>query len=247
MAASTDTLDYGLTRAFFDGRAARAGELHPLSVTMYQDSRPDLVAARDRAEVDAIVPLLPSGPEVAVLDVGCGAGRWGRHLAGAVGTYLGIDFSAGLVALAAEAVRPLYPPGAAATQVLAATELAAERLVHPPPFDLVIVAGLFVYLNDDDVDQVVARIATLLAPGATVYVREPVSFGDRLVLRDHWSEELRSAYHAVYRPAAEYRHVLAHRLGGTFVRDGELAPELRNRAETGQHAFVLRHPAGTTP
>ena len=55
------------------------------------------------AEISALAAQAGIGPGVAVLDVCCGTGGPGRHLAGELGcAYLGVDESAVAVALARE-------------------------------------------------------------------------------------------------------------------------------------------------
>lgn len=235
-------LDYDATRAFFDGRARRTAEQPALTAVLYQDSNPDLARQRDEMERDMVLDWLPLLGEPRVLDVGCGIGRWGRHLAPWAGAYQGIDFSAGLVELARASLATCYRPGRFAVDVLAATELAADRLTLPPPFDIVIQAGLLVYLNDEDAERVLRAIPLVAADHATVYLREPVATGRRLTLDRHWSEELGQEYSASYRPEAWYEERLSCILGAAgfvFTRSVPLDAGLANRRETTQHFFLL--------
>ncbi len=236
------SLDYDATRAFFDGRARRTASQPALTAVLYQDADPDLARQRDETERDMVLGWLPLHGSPRVLDVGCGIGRWGRHLAPWAGAYQGIDFSDGLVRLARADLSQCYPPDRLAVDVLSATELAPGGLTLPPPFDIVIQAGLLVYLNDDDAEGVLHAIPSVAADTATVYLREPVATGDRLTLDRHWSEELGQEYSASYRPAAWYEERLRRILGAagfSIARSVPLDPGLANRRETTQHYFLL--------
>lgn len=235
-------LDYGATRAFFDGRAARVAAQPALTAVLYQDANPDLARQRDEMERDLVLGWLPPDRSFRVLDVACGIGRWGHHLAPRATAYQGIDFSDGLVELARRSLAEAYAPSAFAVDVLSATDLAADRLTLRPPFDLVIEAGLLIYLNDGDTEAVLRAIPPLLGDGALVYLREPVATGERLTLDRHWSEELKQEYSASYRPLAFYEDLIDRvfvREGFTVSRSVALDPALANRRETTQHFFLV--------
>jgi SAM-dependent methyltransferase len=242
-------LDYDRTLSFFEQRAAKGEGVAgapSITITSYQDDDPDLAMRRDQAEWERIEALLALDRRPVALDVGCGVGRWARHLHGRVERYLGIDFAPGLVALAQATLDELGAGEDNRVQVLGAAEVAPDALVDPGPFGLVIVGGVLTYLNDEDVGRALDGIAAVVAADAVVYLREPVGVEERLTLREHWSEELGAAYSAVYRVADDYRSALGPRLldhGFELVHDAPLDPALANRAQTTQHFFVLRRTA----
>jgi cyclopropane fatty-acyl-phospholipid synthase-like methyltransferase len=236
-------IDYGSTLRFFEERALKAPEVGPLSVTMYQDRHPELAAARDRHEKEKVTPLLGLHPAMRVLDIGSGSGRWGLDLCDRVAAYLGVDFSANLVSLAEAELRERGVGDSYRFQTLAAYDIAAENLALPPPFDLFLIAGLMTYLNDGDCRRTLAHVAGLAAPGARVYIREPMGVADRLTLKGHYSDELQSEYNAIYRTRAEYGRILESTLlgdGFTLRVDEDLYDEaLSNRTETRQRILLL--------
>ena len=107
---------------------------------------------------------------------------------------------------------------------------------------LVILSGVLIYLNDDDVERCLDAVRSLVDDDAVVYLREPVAVESRLTLRNHWSDELDAEYHAIYRPASFYRDRAARLLGSGFevIHDEPIASHLQGRAETTQHFLVLR-------
>jgi SAM-dependent methyltransferase len=241
-------IDYDATRAFFDERASRAARPDDLTTVLYQDSHPEIAAARHQFELAQIAPHLGLELRPRVFDIGCGNGRWARSLSGHVCSYLGIDFSPGLIAHARAGMDGYPDCGRFTFSVLSAVDLDRNRepLRSALPFGLVIVAGVLLYLNDADVDRLMTVLADLTDVDAVVYVREPVALGDRLTLASFASEELNAEYSAVYRPADFYRSLLARELsarGFRFVLDEAVPAPMQNRDETTQHYFVLRRGA----
>jgi SAM-dependent methyltransferase len=235
-------IDYAATLDFFEHRAARAARPDALTTVLYQDDHPEVAAARHAFETEHVVPHLGLERRPRVLDVGCGNGRWARTLSGRVSAYLGIDFSSGLVEQARAGIARARDAARFRFQVLSAPELDTAELTVVPPFDLVVVAGVLLYLNDDDVERVLTALARLVSPRAVVYVREPVAVRERLTLAQFPSDELGAEYSAVYRLAAHYRDRLEQALGArrfSFTLDAPISSELANRAETTQHYFVL--------
>ena len=226
--------------AFFEDRVKRYDDAHPVVAVIYQDSNPALAEARDKHEKRIASPLLHLKSTDAVLDIGCGIGRWADALEGKVARYHGTDLIQGLTDIAAK--RLAHNPHFT-FQALKAQDNRPELLASPPPFDLIIVAGLFTYLNDPDCTTVLSNIARCCAPKARVFVREPVSVEQRLTLKNIWSEELKHTYSAIYRTVEEYLAMIADTLGRQgFTAIGHaplFPPELSNRRETTQHYFVL--------
>jgi SAM-dependent methyltransferase len=224
-------INYARTLAFFESRASIATD-NALTATMYQDA--DLASRRDGAEKQAALPFLKLGSQDRVLDIGCGSGRWAQVVAPLVRTYLGIDFSLGLL----QAARTRVP--SAVFQCVSINSIDAESLTVPPPFTLFICSGILTYLNDSDVLRLFAALLCAAAPECRFYVREPTAKTQRLTLDGCWSEELDASYSAVYRTRAEYLGLLSALTGFHIIHEGEpFPPELQNRIETEQRFFIL--------
>ncbi len=237
-------IDYTATQGFFEARGRRE-YVNQLSATMYQDREPDLVEARDQAEKQAVESVLGLSGVEQVLDIGCGIGRWGwflqercPHL-----RYLGVDFSASLIDKARqEAGRRGCPD--LDFQVMSATEIQPDALHLQPPYDLLLISGLLIYLNDEHCIKVLGDAARFCAPGGAIYLREPVGVMERFTLNRFYSEELGEEYSAIYRTVGELHAMMREALSGlgfTVEREGFLLPDgLEKRVETRQYFFILR-------
>lgn len=225
---------------FFDRRAERATSDHPLTSVLYQDQHPELAEARDAHEKAVALPLLRLDGSHDVLDVGCGIGRWAEPVAALAATYCGIDFSAPLV----EAARARTTAPNASFLQLPMQLADRTTLRRPRGFDRILMAGVLIYVNDDQMMQTLAAVASCAADDCLVYLREPVATDVRLTLENHWSSDLGCAYSAIYRTDAELLAAIDATLGRAgFAVDAvaDLFPDsLNNRTETLQRYYIVR-------
>lgn len=234
------TIDTDMLRDFFRSRARRHSESSPAVSMLYQDSNPELAAARDRVEKDMLVPLLRLHAQDRIIDVGCGVGRWAYVFASRVRRYLGTDPIDELLQIA-RAAFAAHPD--VAFQNIAAQDITAKRLVVSGPFDVAIAMGVLHYLNDDDCLKALGAVASVMADRGRVLIRVPIGVEQRLTLDSIWSDELHASYSAIYRTDAEYRAYINDVFGrvGFRVERGEpLYPAaLNNRVETLQYYYLL--------
>ncbi len=233
------SIKYDSTKAFFEARAQKFREDAPYVATMYQDKNPDLAKARDEQEKSCILPQLGITGNERVLDIGCGVGRWADILVGRTSTYVGIDFSEGLVDIARKRFSSKNP-AEISFKVMDAREVKTLQ----GEFDLVIVSGVLLYLNDDDCQKVLQDIADFTNSTATIYIREPVATEERLTLNNFMSQELESEYSAIYRSEKSYLELFE----GSLIKSGfrlsscgfPFEGSLNNRIETIQKFYILK-------
>lgn len=225
--------------AFFSDRAKRFNPEHPLTAVLYQDKNPALAEERDAYEKNFALPLLKLTGKESLLDIACGIGRWASLIHPNVRIYNGIDFSAGLIEIANQ---ELQKPNVH-FHVAGAEDLHFDCVTQFAPYDRMLIAGLMIYLNDD---QIVSLLEGMLANAdnhCLVYLREPLALDTRLTLNEFWSDELTSSYSAIYRTEAELRELIDSVLA-EHITSYEFLPlyedsKLNNRAETKQFYSVL--------
>lgn len=145
--------------------SATIQRLLSLNHQFYQTFALPFSATRQRLQ-PGVLRLLPSLlPATRLLDLGCGNGELARqlHQRGFQGSYLGLDFSAGLLA---EAARDLPAEHFRFLQA----DLASPPWLLPtePPFDLVLAFAALHHLPGASLrQQVVTEIHRLLSPGGS--------------------------------------------------------------------------------
>lgn len=246
-------IDYNKTQAFFEQRGNNGKQLeNKYNYVLFQDDHPQLALERDQKEKQKILPYLlevwnrkSKGTEKVALDIGCGIGRWGEELLKHNLHYIGIDYSEHLLSIANETLdfqsdRVQLVHGAI-QQLSDLVE--SEQLKRP--FDIILINGVLMYLNDTDLLHVLETVATLMDENTILYIKETVSKEQRLTLNGFYSKELVQEYSAIYRYVGEYTSLLEEVLGDKstmeWIASGELyEDELKNRKETVDYFYLLK-------
>ncbi|MEY3122007.1 MAG: hypothetical protein RI993_832 [Pseudomonadota bacterium] len=226
---------------FFNDRVKKYDPEHPLTTVLYQDGNPKLAKERDAYEKDFMVPLLALTGQEKILDIGCGIGRWVDLLHDKSRCYCGIDFNEGLIKIARQRCNAkninFY--------VVGAENVKCSAVQSHAPFDRVIITGLLIYLNDEQISSLLKGLSSLVADECLVYLREPIAMESRLTLNEYWSVELASNYSAIYRTKAELSALIHESLGDQLTDTLHFKPlyqdlVLNNRLETKQFYALLK-------
>lgn len=240
---SVEKIQYEETQNFFKGRASKFNEENPYSVTMYQDNNPQLVIERNIHEISVLKPLLDLNEESSVLDIACGIGRWADSMNENINKYCGIDFSPELIEIAhkrnSACEKKTFLVGAANE-----TKKVLEEN-NQGKFNVVLLIGILMYLNEDDVIDTLMQIVDVLEEHAVICVREPVGLDNRLTLKNFYSQELKDNYNAIYRTRTELMNIFKETLlknGFEITKEGFLFEKasLNNRSETEQYYYIFR-------
>lgn len=230
------TIDSEAVKAFFEKRGKAFDAAHPYTSVLYQDQDPGLAEQRDAHEKSKILPMLHLSGQNRVLDIGCGIGRWADAVLPLSASYIGVDVSESLIEQARHRIGEK-----ARFYVLPATDIGQLGQDYARAFDRIIISGLLIYLNDDDVSQLINSLAPLCNDNCRIYIREPFALNERLTLNRYWSDELQAEYSSIYRNEAEIRQALSPLADNGFVI-GNIArlyeqDALNNRQETAQFYF----------
>lgn len=182
-------------RAMFD-RAAQA--MPEASVALYSLGNPQLLAAATAEIVAKMREWRLLGPDRALLEIGCGIGRFPAALAGAVGSITGIDVSPVMIALARERCAGLAKVRLLETDGRSLAGFASDG------FDMVFAVDSFPYLHQAGaalVERHVVDAARILRPG-----------GDLLILNFSYGNDLGADQAAIA--------TLASAAGFALIRNG---------------------------
>lgn len=231
-------IDADAVKDFFTHRAEHAEGRDPVVTVMLQDHAPELTLSRDAHEKEICLSLMHPGEKDSVLDIGCGNGRWGMALRDTVATYVGMDPVESFI----DQARDMFSGYENCSFDVADAENFPEK-VGDQKFSMLIIAGVFQYINDALCKVTLENASHCAAPECRILFRVPVGIEERLTLDAFWSEELQCEYSAIYRTEAEYMALFEQtflKYGFTLLHSAPLYPEeLNNRKETRQHIFVL--------
>ena len=138
------------------------------------------------------------------MDIGCGIGRWVNNLKSEIDIYHGIDFSETFVNKACVAFANLKNVNFFHMSV---TDI--EHSVLLSKYDLIIMNGICMYINDIPLLEMFDKINKLIYHNGCIYLQESISIlNERLTLKDFYSKDLNMTYNAVYRTKYEYEKMI---------------------------------------
>lgn len=234
----TADINHEKIRDFFEKRFDKD---HPLSSVMLRNSEDHIAENRNHNEKILMDRLLADAKKpLSVLDIGCGMGRWATNLLDRIAVYDGVDFTTSYVDASNELFKD-YPHIRFYQGLASEIDQQPLQLAH---YDLIIIAGLLIYMNDNDVNKLMNITDQLLADDGMFYIRESISVIDqRLTLKDFHSDELNADYNAIYRTTAEYEKIFDTHLHHLKLQSSGLMLDktLGAREETNQrHWFFKR-------
>lgn len=223
---------------FYNKRANRHSSDIGYTTVLLGDNNPEYAVRWNALEKQRITPLLKVGSDANVLDIGCGMGRWAEELISKVNCYVGVDFSSEMVRLAKERFSP-YPNAYFYNDSF--QDVFSDDSVTVRQYDTIIITGVSMYINEDDLRKCYAQLRELLKDGGRLYMEESVGLKERLTLNHIWSENLGDNYDAIYRTREEYLELLSPLIQSTTVIREEYLEELdkKDLKETSHWYIIL--------
>lgn len=170
---------------------------------------------------------------LSVLDVGCGIGRWYSNLKEYISSYVGIDSSSNFINELSKRYKD--------EKNLKFVNCELENFdfsQFKKKFDLIIITGVLMYINDDFVQKILCNILNCLASSGAIYLQESVSLlNERLTLDNFFSDDLKSEYSAIYRTVSEYETYFNSALCSLNVKGKGLLLDEKSGARTETNAM----------
>ena len=174
---------------------------------------PERLALKIKAETERIFSLLTLSPDMRLLDLGAGCGQWAVRFAPLLKEVVAVERVPALCEIgAAEAARR-------GLDNIRFVNRSAEDFRSKETFDLVLISGLFMYLNDQQAEAVAAGVPGHLAAGGRLLLRETTCLLDQRYVIDKYSHNLKDNYAALYRTRDEFVELFQAR-GLKLEKDG---------------------------
>src|SRR5262249_4421765 len=145
-------IDISETLRFFQERGEKIEKVGSIGAVLYQDHNPDSAIQRHQAELERVSALLAPESGGRVLDIGCGTSRWAAALDDSLSRYLGLDFCQEFLDAGEASVASLKNPSRFAWRQW---DFSKGALPAGQTFDLIIIAGVLLYLNDESVTTLI--------------------------------------------------------------------------------------------
>lgn len=212
---------------FWEERAKRYSTLDLINISNLEaDTR--LAREKHRQELDVMMRYVQPGTEEVLLDLGAGHAAWSTAFAPMLKHVDAVEYSKGMLTLAHRSIKE---------QGLVNITLhhcAAQDFESDDSYDIVLLSGLTIYLNDKELSQVLRRMRDHLRPDGRIILRDGTGKDKPFTISNRYSQELDANYSAHYRTAENYIDLFA-RYGFKVRRHQNMFPDgspLNKRKET---------------
>jgi SAM-dependent methyltransferase len=190
-------IDSENVKNFFNNNAKKDTSLK--TVLLGNDFGENSADLRNQKETKIVMDFIGNGKKT-IIDIGCGVGRWAYNLKPVIQKYDGIDFSQEYIKAANNNFKDFDEIN---FYCMAATDIDQKKLLEK--YDVVIVTGVTMYINDDEIDKLYNHINSFTQKDSILYIQDTINLLEtRLTLKDFDSKELKTKYNAIYRTRVEY-------------------------------------------
>lgn len=179
----------------------------------------------DAAEQEEIVSLLPDISGSALLELGCGIGRFTGTLAQSASTVVAVDFIQKCIDKNIEDHGDMG-------NITFMCEDVTNLSMKPGTYDVVFSNWLQMYLNDEEVERLANNIVSWVKPGGHVFFRESCEGGPS-------GDKPRTVNPTFYRPHYKYTQMYS-RLGLVLLRCTLVECYVTLKDKTNQYVWVFQ-------
>lgn len=227
-------------KSFWNKRAEKYTEDNPYRAVKCNDSNSNYANILDEYEKETIIPKLNINKNSRVLDIGCGIGRLTEVIAPESKYYLGTDFAQDLLNIARTRIGA---NGNCDFQVCDFVNISKNNIgKRNAPFNTVVLAGVAMYINDEELQECFENLLDILDEKSTIYICQPIAIETRLTLEEFQSKELNTEYNVIYRTIEEYVELFKVFTDNGFeiCENEKFLTEIKQYSETVRHYFILK-------
>ena len=187
-------LDYQKIKHFWNQRGRRN---NPVENIGNLEDEPELHRIKVELEREKMLEYATLKPDHNILDLGAGSGFWSIELARKVKKVVAVDFSESMLELGINNVKKNNITN------INFVQSACQDYKSDIPFDLIFISGLFLYLNDSELEKTMLNILSYSHKDTMVIFRDGTGIGERYEFTNRYSENLKASYSATYRTREE--------------------------------------------
>lgn len=234
-------------KQFYRKRAKEKSSINiDAPVVLVGDQDIDKIEEWTRFEVEFRLPLLQLDQTCRVLEIGCGTGRISKFITPHSDVYVGVDYVEEFIKLI-ETRKDIIRNKSTYFKHASIMQLINEEVSLPNKgtFNRIIISGgVLMYINDDEVGQLLSKINDWVSDECIIYFSEPIALKQRLTLNKFYSNDLKSEYSAIYRTEDEYKKLFGILYNKGFklsLSEEFFYEDLKTQKETKQWMFILKN------
>jgi len=202
-------------REFWEKRA----KTHVLNeaLTNLEDDT-ELLRLKMQKEMPKMHSYINPNKKMSMLDLGSGYGTWAFNFAKDVKLVHAVDYIEDMVKLGRKRAKDEKITN------IKFFESSVQDFPGELKYDLVLLSGICLYLNDADMRQMLKKMKNYTKPGTILILREGTGLKERYVIEKEYSKRLHTMYSATYRTGDEYMQMFG-KVGFELIKDEDMFEE----------------------
>lgn len=191
-------IDSNKVKNFWSSRAKKYGAVPYESVTNLEE-KSDLLKLKLQLEREKVFNSITLTKDMSVLDLGAGTGIWSALISHKCENVYAVEYIKEFTEIGRQEMKD------AGIENVHFINIPAQDFTSETQYDLIFISGLFVFLNDDEANQLLTNINTYSRAGTTLLLRDGTSIlENRYEINNRYSDILGACYSSIYRTAREY-------------------------------------------
>lgn len=202
-------------REFWEQRA----KSHTLNegLTNLEDDT-EMLRLKIQKEIPKMQHYINPNKNMSMIDIGSGYGTWTFMFAEKVKLVHAVDYVNNMVELGKQRAQKENISN------INFFVSSAQEFKSDLKYDLVLISGLCIYLNDADMRQMIKKIDSYTKKGSVLVLRDSTGTKGRYVIEKEYSERLDTMYSATYRTREEYIKLFS-KIGFELQEDEDMFEE----------------------
>jgi len=207
-----EEVDTEYMREFWKTRA----QMHDINegMTNLEDDT-ELLKLKLQKEIPKMLSYVNPRKDMIMLDLGSGYGTWSFTYANRIKKVHAVDYIQKMVDIGTQYAKE---EGIENVEFFCNS---IQNFVSVVKYDLILLSGVMLYLNDADVKLLIKRINGYSKKGTIIVLRDGTGIDKRYTIEKEYSERLGTMYSAIYRTREEYIKIFA-KIGFELIKDEDM-------------------------